>query len=228
MVMLSEQPERRKPLPSFWAVPGHLLGGLSRGGRRLAVGAFLGLIAVVAVFGLAVVPDLRADRESRAAGEARRAAAERSALIAELDRQAQARVGTGPATAGVADGRLVARRRSLLVTLEDDVRADAQARADRGELRGTYRSARCFEFPKRLTDRTPEQLTNRPVLRMECIAVASRVRPSERSTGSLIGQPFRARIDFERGRYAWCKIVQRPGELSIQQALVRVPRACRG
>jgi hypothetical protein len=64
---------------------------------------------------------------------------------------------------------------------------------------------------------------------MECLAVLDSVARSEQTTGSIIGHPFRARVDFDQGRYTWCKIVQRPGELSFdKEPVVRIPRACGG
>ena len=228
MTVLSDEPERRQPLPSLVRLPAHLLRGLTPLRRRLVLTAAVTLVTAIAVAGVAFVPSLRAEREARVAAEARRAAADRAASLARLDREAEALTGAGPAARGVAAGRVVTTRRRLLDELEADVLADSQLRARRGELKGAYRSAACFEFPKRLTEQRPEQQVRRSVMRMECIAVSSEVRSSELSTGSLIGQPFRARVDFARGRFAWCKIVQRPGELSIQQALFRVPRRCGG
>jgi hypothetical protein len=55
------------------------------------------------------------------------------------------------------------------------------------------------------------------------------VAPNELTTGSLIGQPYRARLDFKRGRYAFCKIVQQPGEMAIQERpVIDIPRVCSG
>lgn len=226
--VLSDQPERRQPLPSVGRLPGHLLGGLTPRQRWLVLATAVALVAAIVAAAVAFVPSLRAERDAKVAAESRQAAADRAALRARLDREARAVTGIGPAAKGVATGRVVATRRRLLEKLEAGVLADARLRAGRGELKGAYGSAVCFEFPKRLTELRPEQQTRRSVMRMECIAVASKVRRSELSTGSLIGQPFRARVDFAQGRFAWCKIVQRPGELSIQQAMLRVPRRCGG
>jgi hypothetical protein len=46
---------------------------------------------------------------------------------------------------------------------------------------------------------------------------------------SLIGQPYRARVDFAHGRFAFCKIVQVPGEMSIKlKPVLVIPAACGG
>jgi type II secretory pathway component PulM len=224
--VLSEQPERRQPLPTLWGVPGHLVRGLTPGRRRLAIAGLAVLLLGVAAAGVFVVPSYRAQRDAQQAAQARRAAADRATLLARLDREARPHAGAGPAAAGVPPHRAVAVRGRLLDALEADVLVDARARVRQGELEGAYRSATCFEFPKRLTTLRPEQLVHRPRLRVECIAASSEVAPSRLSSGSLIGVPYRAKVDFARGRFAWCKIVQRPGELSIQQAQFRVPKAC--
>ena len=42
------------------------------------------------------------------------------------------------------------------------------------------------------------------------------------------GHPYRARIDFTTGRYAFCKIRGRPGELAVRAPRVRIPSVCGG
>jgi hypothetical protein len=224
--VLSEQPERRQPLPSLWGVPGHVLRGLTPGRRRLAVAGLGALVLGIAAAGIFVVPSLRAQRDARQTVADRHAATARASLLARLDREARPHLGTGPAVRRVSPGRAVAVRARLLDVLEAGVLQDARLRVRHGELSGAYRSAACFEFPKRLTDLRPEQLVRRSRMRVECIAASSQVAPSAVTSGSLIGVPYRARVDFARGRFAWCRIVQRPGELSIQQAQFRVPKRC--
>jgi hypothetical protein len=113
--------------------------------------------------------------------------------------------------------------------LQAAVLADAQARARRGELPGSYRATTCFRYPKQLDERPPAAGTA-PAVVVECLAVTRDVAASSGVTvGSLIGQPYRARLDFARGRFAFCKIVQQPGELSIHRApVLRIPAACGG
>ena len=136
--------------------------------------------------------------------------------------------GRGP-VAGDPHARTALRdRRALVAGLEAAVAADARKRAQRGEH--DRRSASCFEFPKGVDDPPPADDLSRAVAIVECIAVTAEVAPDSRTTtGSLIGEPYRARVSFRGGRYAFCKIVQQPGELAIQRrpALV-VPEACGG
>ena len=45
----------------------------------------------------------------------------------------------------------------------------------------------------------------------------------------MVGHPFRARVDYGTGRYAWCKVSGRAGEGSFTELTgVKVPRACGG
>ena len=45
----------------------------------------------------------------------------------------------------------------------------------------------------------------------------------------MVGHPYRTKIDFQNGRYAFCKIRGRPGELAVRaNALVSVPQVCGG
>jgi hypothetical protein len=45
----------------------------------------------------------------------------------------------------------------------------------------------------------------------------------------VVGHPYRTRIDFRTGRYAFCKVRGRPGELAVRvRPRVAIPRACGG
>jgi hypothetical protein len=59
--------------------------------------------------------------------------------------------------------------------------------------------------------------------------VTARFQETEKSSGGLIGHPYRMRIDFDTGRYAFCKIAGRPGEGQLKRHLgVTVPVVCGG
>ena len=52
---------------------------------------------------------------------------------------------------------------------------------------------------------------------------------SKGGEAGAIGHPYRAYMHFETGRYAFCKIVQQPGELAIQERpVIDIPRVCSG
>ena len=75
-----------------------------------------------------------------------------------------------------------------------------------------------------MVDTSDEWIVTRTGIKERRIAA-----PDETTTGSLIGQPYRALLDFTHGRYAFCKIVQQPGELAIQRdPVMRIARACGG
>lgn len=227
--MAAPPPDRYEPLPSLLELPGFLLRKLSPGWRR-AVLTLLGLLALAAVAAAVfALPGVRQDERDREQAAER---ARRQAFVvrrARAQRLARPRTRTGPAAAGLAGARALRARRALVTGLEAAVLADARVRAGRDERSRRYRSASCFEFPKRLDRPQPQEDLTRTRARYECIAVSSVVPPSERSTGSLIGQPFRAVVDFERGRATWCLIVGRPGELVVErrQVLALSP-ACGG
>jgi hypothetical protein len=229
LVTVSSDPDRYEPLPSLPELPGFLLRKLSQRGRWLpwVVAALVVAVAVVVVVLLA--PHNRSNAANRDAQQAQQAAARKAELHARWEREARPIYGRGPAAPDPHGEAALAPRRALVAGLEDAVTADAAARARRGELDGTYRSTGCFRFPKGVDDLPPADDLANSVAIVECIAVAANVSPSDTTTGSMIGQPYRARVDFARGRYAFCKIVQQPGELAIQRKpVIDIPRACSG
>jgi hypothetical protein len=230
VVTVTSEPDRRDPLPSLVELPAHLIRRLSPRGRRLlAIGGAL-LVVGVAVLAAVVVPNNRSSAADRDAEQAQRAASDAAARTARWAREVRPIHGRGPA-AGDPHARAALRdRRALVAGLEAAVTADARRRAQRGDHGRRYRSASCFRFPKGVDDPPPADDLGRAVAVVECIAVTADVAADSRTTtGSLIGAPYRARVDFRRGRYAFCKIVQQPGELAIQRRpAVLVPEACGG
>ena len=229
LVTVPREPDRYEPLPSLGELPSFLLRKLTRRGRQVAwVAAALLVVAAVAVVAL-VVPHNRSQAADREAQNAQRAAARKAELQERWQREAQPLFGRGPAAPDPQAQKALVPRRALVAGLEDAVTADAAARARRGELEGRYRSTGCFTFPKGVDDPPPADDLASSVAIVECIAVSARIAPDQLTTGSLIGQPYRARVDFRRGRYAFCKIVQQPGELAIQRKpVIEVPRVCSG
>jgi hypothetical protein len=229
LVTMSRETDRYEPLPSLAELPSFLLRKLSRRGRQVAWVAGALLVAAAVVVVVLVVPHNRSQAASNEAQQAQRAAVRKAELRAKWTREARPIYGRGPAARDPHSQDALAPRRALVAGLEGAVTADAAARARRGELKGPYRSTGCFLFPKGVDDPAPADDLASSIAIVECIAVAERVAPSETTTGSMIGQPYRARVDFRRGRYAFCKIVQQPGELAIQKRpVIDIPRACSG
>ena len=229
VVTLATEPDRYEPLPSLPELPGFLLRKLTAGGRRRVAigGVFLVVAAVVAA--VFVVPQLRSRQHDEATRADRHATAELAALRARYAREARPIQGTGAAAAGRDGAEALTARRELVTGLQAAVLADARDRAGRGELHAHYRLASCAGYPKQVHERPPADDVARSTAVFECIAAASKVAQDATTSGSLIGQPYRARVDFTHGRYAFCKIVQQPGELSIQrERVLKVPPACGG
>jgi hypothetical protein len=230
MVTMAPEPDRYEPLPSLAELPSFLFRKLTPQGRRVAAaaGALLVLLAVVAA--TVVVPNLRSGADDKRAQDERRAASADAALKARYEREARPVRGHGPAVAGRDGATALAARRELVAGLQAAVLADARERAHRGDLHGSYAAATCYGYPKQLHAVPPAEDVARATEVVECLAVTHAVARDDRTTsGSLIGQPYRAFVDFADGRFTFCKIVQQPGELSIQRKpVMTVPRACGG
>ena len=57
--------------------------------------------------------------------------------------------------------------------------------------------------------------------RYNCLAVTSDIPATAGNRAGVVGHPYRAKIDFLTGRYAFCKIRGRPGELRGARRLAR-------
>jgi hypothetical protein len=230
VVTMGSRSDRYEPLPSLLELPGHLLRKLPPRLRRPVQVVAAALLLAVVAGAVVALPRIRADQRAQDARDARHSAAALSALKARYAREARPRRGRGPAGGGLEGAPALSARRALAAGLEAAVLADARARARRGQLHGHYVAATCSRYPKGLHDRPPADDLGRAVVPVQCLAVSADVASRAHLTnGSLIGQPYRAVVDFARGRYAFCKIVQQPGEMSIQRdAVLAIPRACRG
>ena len=100
------------------------------------------------------------------------------------------------------------------------IEADARARVSRGELDGRIRRVECEPYPRTVDDAGAEQDLTRRRGRYWCLAITSEF------TGGVIGHQYRALVDFETGRYAYCKVTGQSGPSRDQ--LVTTPRACGG
>jgi hypothetical protein len=65
--------------------------------------------------------------------------------------------------------------------------------------------------------------------RYACLAVTVDIHRTASNNAGSIGYPYMARVDFRAGRFAFCKVSGRPGEMLIGRDIhVGVPRACGG
>jgi hypothetical protein len=141
----------------------------------------------------------RIDESKRA--EAERTAKERAAYRARESKRLalEQRLHRGRARPG----------RPLLESLEASILVDARARFDKKTRRVT-----CEPYPRG----TPEPG------KYSCLAVTSDIGTEGTARGEL-GYPFWAKLDFDSGGYAWCKINPKPGELVASRVIVIVPLA---
>lgn len=212
--------DRHEPLPGLTRLPQWVWRRLPPAGK---VGVALLPVAAIGL-ALALAPGIDRGKEERASAEAERLEQARAERLERLRREQQPRFASGePAAASLAA------RRRLVAEMAVAVRGDARARVQAGTLSGPIRRVRCEPFPRTEDRRGAHQDPSRRVGRYACLAVTAQFGPSAEQGAGAIGHPYRARIDFETGRYAFCKVAGRPGEGSIGRApFVPVPPACGG
>jgi hypothetical protein len=129
-----------------------------------------------------------------------------------------------PAGAPAAE-RLAARAR-VMDELPAAILTDARRRVRAGALEGPIRRVTCEPFPRSVDAVGADRDLSRRTGRYSCVAVRAEIEQSERTVGALIGHSYRARVDFESGRYAFCKVSGQAGP--AREQLVTTPPACGG
>ena len=133
-----------------------------------------------------------------------------------------ARAGAGRADpgAGAPPARRAAARTALVASAESGIALDARRRNDK-----PVRGVDCEPFPRSPGKADPVTDLGLRAAAFDCVAVTSRFgNPSAPGGRGVIGMPFRLVVHFDRGRFAWCRIVP----LGDRDRLSRVlPRACR-
>jgi hypothetical protein len=212
--------DRYEPLPGLTRLPAWIWRRLPPAGR---VGvALLPVVAVALV--LVLGPGIERDKQDRASAEAQRQEQARDARIERLRREQQPRFGRGEAAAA----SLPARER-LVAETAAAVRDDARARVEAGALGGPIRKVQCEPFPRTVDGSGAHEDLSRSAGNYACLAVTTEIGATATHEAGSIGHPYRVRIDFESGRFAFCKVSGRAGEGSIGQApVVHVPAACGG
>jgi hypothetical protein len=196
-------------------------------GRGVRVAAAALVVAALAAT-IALLPGIVESKQDRAASEQRERAELRAERIRKLEAEQRPRFrrydSVPPAHAG-ADQRLAARA-ALMDELSASVLADSRRRVRRGELDGPVERVECQSFPRTVKDVGADRDLSRSIGRYSCVAVTAAFERGENSVGGVIGHQYRVRVDFESGRYAYCKISgqSRPS----REQLVTTPRACGG
>ena len=205
-------------MPGLAALPAWLWRRAGPGVRIGAVVVLLGLIAAAVV----LAPELREAAREQDEALQRRRAEQRAELVRRLEAEQRPVRDRSHSVAGPgagADERLDARA-ALMDELAAAIEADARGRLRRGELKGRIRRVECEPFPRTVDGIGAEQDLARRRGRYSCLAITSEF------TGGVLGHQFRALVDFESGRYAYCKISGQSGP--DREQLVTTPRACGG
>jgi DNA-binding SARP family transcriptional activator len=124
----------------------------------------------------------------------------------------------------------LAARERLLDEVAAAIRGDARERVAAGALAGPILRVECEPFPRRLAGTAPHDEASARTGRYACLAVTSDLQSGAPAPVGASGHPYRARIDFQTGRYAFCKIAGSPGKTlpTTRDPLVPLPRACGG
>jgi hypothetical protein len=182
------------------------------GTRRAKLIAAAGTLVVLGVAGALVAllsPGIERTKNANAAAAARASSATIESLIRKDAAEQRLREATisrrDPGSSAPATVRTRARS-AVVGDLEQAIAADARARVRARTLGGPIRSVQCSPFPP--GSRVSSQAT---VGSYACVAVNRLITSGAKILG-VFGEPFWARVDFARGRLAWCKINPRPGE----------------
>jgi hypothetical protein len=218
------EPDRYEPLPGIAALPGWIWRKLGRRIRLVAAVALLALAATAAV----LIPAILESKEERTESEQRERAERRAELARELraEQRPRFRRSASIAPPGAAPERRLQARAALMDELRASILADARLRVRRGALDGPIRRVQCEPFPRTLNAVGADRDLSRRIGRYSCIAVTADLPRSEETIGGVIGHRYRVRVDFESGRYAFCKVSGQAGP--SREQLATTPRACGG
>lgn len=220
----SREVERYEPLPGILELPGWAWGKV---GRSVRIAAAVVLMAAVAV-GVGLALTLRGPAAERERAEQRERAERRTQLIRRLRAEQQPRFARSRfvAAAGAPGGRRLTARTRLLEEVASTILADARRRARLGQLDGSFRRTDCEPFPRTIGDVGAERDLSRRSGRYSCVAVKAEFKRTKDNVGGVLGQQYRAQVDFRTGRYAYCKIAGQAGP--TRDPLATTPRACGG
>jgi hypothetical protein len=218
--MQGEANDRYDPLPGLAELPAFLWRKLPAAGKVAVVAAALGVVALA----IALSPAIQRSKEEHAHADAARSARIERAQLAHLRREQRPRFGHGAPA-----GTDLAARGRLVASATGSIQADASTRAAAGEFNGPIMRVQCRPYPP-VTGAVPaDEIASRSAGRYACLAVTSEIPATPGNPSGVLGHPYRARIDFRSGRYAFCKVSGRPGELAIKaRPAVPVPKVCGG
>ena len=204
--MSATTPARYDPLPDLSQLPAWVWRRLPRAGKlAVAAAPIVGVIAV-----LALAPGIDRAKDERAQTEAQLLAQTRAERVRKVRAEQQPRF-----AAGAPAGADPAARQRLLAAGGASILADVRRRVAQPILR-----VACEPFPRHAPAGAG---------RYGCLAVTHEIAATVHTHGVATGYPYRLLIDFESGRYAFCKVVGRAGEGMIgTQPLVPLSPSCGG
>lgn len=220
--------DRYEPLPGLLELPGFLIRKIPPRARKPAAYA-AGLLLVAAAVALVLsIPAITETKEERAAAAAQAERERIAQQTAELKAEQRLVEGSGTAARGLEGSAAVSARQALAADLATAVQADAEARVQAGEFAKPVDRVECERYPRGARGEDPATDLASSTGRYSCLAISADAPRTERQNPSSIGQPYRALVDFETGRFSFCKISGRPGEGAIRSVRVLVPVACGG
>ena len=196
-------------------------------GRRFRIGVGLVLIAAVGL-AVAVAPGIIETKREAAEAERRERAEAEARRIRELRAEQRPRFGRtdSVAPAGARPEQRLASRAEVMDGLVAALLTDARRRVRLGAIEGPILRAQCEPFPRTVEGVGAERDLSRRRGRYSCVAVTAEIPRGDASVGGVIGHQYRVLVDFETGRYAYCKVSGRPEP--IPDPRVITPRACGG
>jgi hypothetical protein len=221
--------DRYEPLPGLLEIPGFLVRKIPPRARRPAAFAATLLLVAGAVALALSIPAISDSKGDRAASEARADRERQEQRTAALEAQVRPRDGSGTAARGLTGADAVAAQVALVDELNAAVLDDAHQRMSTGELTQTVERVECERFPRRVGNRDPALDPGSTSARYACLAITADAPRTDTQNPSSVGYPYRALVQFESGRYAFCRIAGKPGEGALSTELpVRVPPVCGG
>ena len=204
-------PPRYEPLPGLAELPAWVW---RRAGSGARISAVLLLLAALAV-AVAIVPALRDAARAEDDALQRSRAEQHAELARRLEAEQRPVRGRSRSVAPT-----LAARAALIDEVSAAIAADARARVRRAELDGRIRRVECEPYPRTLDGIGADRDLGRRRGRYSCLAITSEF------SGGVIGHTFRVLVDFETGRYAFCKVAGQSGPTRNQ--LVTTPPICGG
>jgi hypothetical protein len=218
------QRDRYEPMPGIAELPAWLWNRMGRGSRLGALAAIILLVAGAA----ALIPVILESKEERAEMERLERAERRAELIRRLETEQRPRFrrSTSVAPPGAPEDERLKTRAALIDEQTAEILADARTRVRRGDLDGPIRRVQCEPFPRTVKGVGADEDLSRRRGRYACVAVTAEFGTGEAGATGVIGHQYRTEVDFDNGRYAFCKVSGQAGP--SREQLVTTPRVCGG